>query len=263
MDRYLGSDPNAVVAQLRRRAPEWFAQAEAVAAYASSLLLRVDVHHGNLRELLASLLFQRVTAGFEAVLLLAERGMHTQGLVQRRSILEALFVLGAIVHDAEYVDRFLAADEVRVLEIYKKINRLPLAIREALEPEISLTLIEGKLAESKGRTGARKGPSAADYAKAAGLETQYLTDYSFTSEAAHNVAKDLERHIELNEDGEIDGMRWGPEDVPVPELLAQAMDYVLMACFAVEQLFGASSVGELEKLRVRVNELIEQSIVAG
>lgn len=260
MERYLGADPTVVIAQLRSRAPEWFAEAEAIVAYASSLLQRLDVHVGEVRELLASLLFQRIVAGFEAVLLLGERGMHTQGLVQRRSILEALFVLGAIVQDAAYVDQFLAADEMRVLDIYKKMKRLPLPIRDALEPEITLPLIEAKITELKGKTSGRKGPSAAEYAKAAGLETYYLTDYSFSSEAAHSVAKDLERHIQLDGEGDIDGMRWGPEDIPVPALFVHAMDYALMACFAVEQLFGNGPTAELEALRMRVNKLIESDV---
>lgn len=259
MDRFLGSDPAAVIAHLRSRAREWFAEADAIVEYASSLLLRLDVQTGNIQQLLASLLFQRIIAGFEAVLLLGERGMHTQGLVQRRSMLEALFVLGAIVNDVDYVDRFLAADEVRVLDIYKKIKRLPLSVREALEPEITLSEIEAKITELEGRIGRRKGPSVADYARAAGLETNYLTDYSFSSEAAHSVAKDLERHIQLDADGGVDGMRWGPEDVPVPELLVHAMDYALMACFAVERLFEVGPEAELTGLRARVNKLIESA----
>lgn len=257
MDRYLGSEPAKVVAHLRSRAPQWFALAEDGAAYASSLLQRLDIHVGEVRELLASLLFQRVVAGFEAVLLLGERGMHTQGLVQRRAILEALFVLGAIVQKAEYVERFLAADDARVLEIYKKMKRLPAQVRDALEPEITPPMIEAKMAELTSKTGGRKGPTTADYAKAAGLEIYYLTDYSFSSEVTHSVAKDLERHIQLDGAGDIDGMRWGPEDVPAPELFLHAIDYVLMACFAVEELFKKGPTTELEALRSRANKLIE------
>lgn len=263
MERYLGPDSVTVVAQLRSRAPEWFSHADAVAEYAASLLLRLQVHRGSVRELLASLLFQRVAAGFEAVLILAERGMHTQGLVQRRSVLEALFVLGAIWQKPELVDRFLQADDDRVLEIYKKMKRLPAEIRAALEPEITLPLIEAKITEFRGRTGGRKGPTAAEYAKAADLETYYLTDYSFSSEAAHNVAKDLERHIHMDDEGEVVGMNWGPEDVPASELLEHAIDYTLMACFAVESAFSIGPSSDLKALQQTSNRLIEQSGAAG
>lgn len=263
MDRFLGTDPSAVVAQLRTRSADWFALADAIAEYTSSLLQRLDVHHGNVRELLASLLFQRIAAGFEAVLLLAERGMHTQGLVQRRAVLEALFVLGAIYQKPDFVDRFLAADNERVLGIYKKMKRLPKKVQEALEPEITLPLIEEKITEYEAKTAGRKGPSTAEYAKAADLETYYLTDYSFSSEAAHSVAKDLERHIHLDGEGGVNHMRWGPEDVSADDLLAQAMDYALMASFAIRQLFGIGPDTTLNDLRTQLNQLIEEKAVAG
>jgi hypothetical protein len=221
------------------------------------------VRRGNVRELLASLLFQRIAAGFEAVLLLAERGMHTQGLFQRRSMLEALFVLGAIFQRPEFVDRFLAADDDRVLGVYKKMKRLPPDVLKSLEPQVTRSLIEAKITEYQGKTGGRKGPSAADYAKAADLETYYLTDYSFSSEAAHSVAKDLERHIHLDDKRGATGMGWGPEDVPAEDLLMHAVDYALMACSAVEQVFAIGPTAELEQLRSHSNELIEHDDVAG
>lgn len=263
MERYLGPDSVAVVAQLRSRAPDWFDHANAVADYAARLLLRLQVHRGNVRELLASLLFQRVAAGFEAVLVLAERGMHTQGLVQRRSILEALFVLGAIWQKPEFVERFLQSDDDRVLEVNKKLKRLPAEIRAALEPEITLPLIEAKITEFKGRTGGRKGPTAAEYAKAADLETYHLTDYSLSSEAAHNVAKDLELHIHSDDEGGVVGMNWGPEFAPASELLGHATDYALMGCFAVESAFSIGPTSELKALQQTSNQLIEQSGNAG
>jgi hypothetical protein len=263
MERYLGSNASVVVGQMRARSPDWFRHADTVATYASKVLHQLQVHRGNVRELLASLLFQRVAAGFEVVLLLAERGMHTQGLVQRRSVLEALFVLGAIWQKPEWVERFLASDDQRVLEIYKKIKRLPPEVLATLEPEMSLPFVEAKITEFKAKTGGRKGPQTAEYAKAADLEAYYLTDYSVTSESAHNVAKDLERHIHLDVEGDVVGMWWGPEGAPAQELLLLATQYVLMACFAVESLFGTGPSSELAELQRAANEIIEQSGSAG
>ena len=259
MERYLGSDPAAVVIHFRSRDAKWFVHADAVAAYASSVLHRLEVHRGNVRELLASLLFQRVAAGFEAVLLLAERGMHTQGLVQRRSMLEALFVLGAIWQKPQLAEQYLASDDERVLQIYKKIKRLPAELRVALEPEITPSSLEAKIAELKGKTNGRKPPTVAEYAEAADLLTYYLTDYAFSSEAAHHVAKDLERHIHVDEDGDVNGMGWGPEDVAASELLLNAVEYILMACVATEKLFNLGPSTEFEQLREQTNALVDNS----
>ena len=46
----------------------------------------------------------------------AQRGMHTPGIALRRAMLEALFILGAILQRPVLADRFLAADNYRVLQ---------------------------------------------------------------------------------------------------------------------------------------------------
>ena len=257
MERYLGSDPAEVIAHFRRREPQWFEHAEAVANYAARVVHRLEVHRGDVRELLASVLFQRVAAGFEAMLLLAERGMHTQGLVQRRSILEALFVLAAIWRKTELVEEFLRADDVRVFHIYKKIKRLPLEVKAALAPVITAESVDAKLAELKPKVSGRNTLSVADYAEAADLLVWYLTDYSFSSEAAHHVAKDLERHVFVDAQGEVDGMGWGPEANLASELLSNGIDYVLMACSAAEGIFAIGPSDELKQMQERTNRLME------
>lgn len=58
-------------------------------------------------------------------------------------------------------------------------------------------------------------------------------------------------------------MNWGPEDVPASELLGHAIDYTLMACFAVESAFGIGPSSDLKALQQASNQLIEQSGAAG
>lgn len=262
MTPYLGPNPDAVIAELRSRDSDLFAHSELVAVHAANLLRLLHVHHGNVRELLAALLFQRIASGFEAILVLAERGMHTPGLLQRRSILEALFVLGAIWQQPKMAEEFLAADNQRVLHIYKNIKRLPPEVRAAIESELSDAAVDAKIAELKSKGPASKPPTVLDYAQAAGLITNYLTDYAVSSEAAHHVAKDLERHIALDADGDVNGIFWGPEKEPPAELLVSAVDYVLMATVAVEKLFTLEASKEGERLRKRTNQLIEKQASA-
>jgi hypothetical protein len=71
------------------------------------------------------------------------------------------------------------------------------------------------------------------------------------------VAKDLERHIHLDEDGDVNGMVWGPEDVAASELLLNAVEYILMACFATERLFKLDPSTEFERLRVGTSALVD------
>lgn len=257
MTRYLGPNPNALIRQVRDRDPEWFDHAESVAVYAGEVVQRLHVHHGNVRELLVALLFRRIASGFEAVLALAERGMHTEGLAQRRSTLEALFVLGAVWKQPDLADKYLLNDQHRLLKIFKNIKRISPVIRQSLSPELPIESIDEKLAALKLSIGNSKPTNVADYAKAADLLDYYLTDYSFTSEAAHHVAKDLERQIALDSDGNVDGLYWGPEADAPSDLLSGAVDYMLMAVAATETLFEMTASETCRALQARTNELIE------
>lgn len=221
------------------------------------MIQRLHVRRGNVQELLGALLYRRVASGFEAVLALAERGMHTEGLAQRRSMLEALFVLGAIWKRPDLAAKYLLDDEYRRLKIFKNIKQLPLAIQQSLAPELSIESIDEKIAALKKATAGSTPTTIADYAKAAALFGYYLTDYSFASEAAHHVAKDLERQIVLDREGDVDAFYWGPE-VEVPsKLLSNAVEFMLMAVAATADLFGVTAPQELETLRKRTDEMLE------
>lgn len=257
MTRYLDPDPNAIIRQVRHRNPQWFDHAEAVATFAGEVVQCLHVHHGNVRELLAALLFRRIASGFEACLALAERGMHTEGLTQRRSMLEALFVLGAIWKQPDFADKYLLNDQHRRLKIFKNIKRVSPFVQQSPSPEIPIESIDEKIDDLKLSIGNSTPTNVADYAKAADLFDYYLTDYSFASEAAHHVAKDLERQIALDSEGNVDGLYWGPEADAPSDLLSSAVEYMLMAVVATEALFEMTASETCLALQARTNELID------
>lgn len=113
MSRYLGRDPVSMIASIRSRAPDWFALAESVAKFCGELLPQVSANTGDGLQILSAVLFRRALSMFEAVVLAAERGMYTEGLVLRRSMLEGLFVLGAIWQQPELVRTYVQNDQHR------------------------------------------------------------------------------------------------------------------------------------------------------
>lgn len=123
MNRYLGPDPARMIQQIRERAPEWFTLADDVASFCSDLLPDIEAGVNDGQQVLSAVLFRRGLSAFEAVLLLAERGMHTEGLVRRRSMLEALFVLGAIWRQPDLVRTYVQNDQHRRRDIYKNLRK--------------------------------------------------------------------------------------------------------------------------------------------
>ncbi|MEN6630765.1 MAG: DUF5677 domain-containing protein [Sulfuricella sp.] len=261
MNRYLGPDPQLTIQTIRTRSPAWFELAESVISYASDVIHLLEPKLGDTRQLAAAILYRRIVSAFEAVIVLAERGMHTEGVTQRRSMLEGLFVLGAIWQKPDTVKDFLGNDQHRVHRILKNTKRMSASIQDDIATDLPPDAVDQKVAELKSSTKGQKAMSTADYADAAGLLDFYLTDYSFSSEATHHVAKDIERQIALDENGEVDGLYWGPEKEMPSELLSPAVDYMLMAIKAVEGVFSMQESEAVANLRSQAIDL--QEVPAG
>lgn len=255
VNRFLGDDPRGAIKSVRARSTEWFQFAEEVANCACDLIPRLEPQLVNTRQLAAALLYRRIVSAFEAVIVLAERGMHTEGLTVRRSMLEGLFVLGAIWREPKAVDAFLAKDQHRVKKILENIGRTSTPIQEAVASDLPAAEIEDRLAKLGETIKGVAVKSTKEYADAAGLLDYYYLDYSFASEAAHHVAKDLERQIAVDEHGVVDGLYWGPEHEPPSDLLSRAVQYMLNSMEAVDGVFGLSVIQELEKLQARLAAL--------
>lgn len=258
MNRYLGPNSNRAIVEVRSREPEWFALADNVAEYAGELISHLQIPHGSQILLLVAVLCRRVAGAFEAVIVLSERGMSTEGMASRRSLMEALFVLGAIVNKPELVDVYLKNDEHRRRGIYKNIQKLNPEIRNSLAPELTAEAIDKALIDLELAAKAVKYMSPKKYAEAAGLEDQYLTDYAFLSEAAHHVAKDLERNIAVNQEGDVDGMYWGPEPDLPSVLLVPAIEHMLMAASATETIFNMGPSPRFTALWREAEEMSER-----
>lgn len=255
MNRYLGTNPEVSIRGIREREPDWFKLADDVASFAGDLIYRLNVPQGDERLLLAALLYRRVAGAFEAVLALAERGMHTEGLSAHRSLLEALFVLGAIINQPDLVKVYLKNDEHRRRDIFKKIKKLSPTLRKALTPEFLPDVIEERLVELEASAKGATYMGVEQYAQAAKLHDIYLTDYSFLSEAAHHVAKDLERQIAVNAAGDVDGIYWGPESALPSSLLSPALEHMLVAAKATEILFAIGPSEDVVHLWQKAEEM--------
>jgi len=111
MNRYLGPYPERMMQKIRERAPGWFLLADDVATFCSDLVPRIAPNINDGQQVLSAVLYRRVLSAFEGVLLLAERGMHTEGLILRRGMIEALFVLGAIWQKPDLVRTYVQNDQ--------------------------------------------------------------------------------------------------------------------------------------------------------
>lgn len=258
MRPFLGREEATAIKQIRARSPAgWFELADDVAVFCDGLLPTISPSLENGQEVLSAVLYRRVMSAFEAVLLLAERGLHTEGLVVRRAMLEALFVLRAIWQHPDLVRTYVLNDLHRRRDIYKNLLKRSTESRSRVSQWITddelNRQIKALATETKGVTYL----GVEGYAQRAKLHDLYLTDYCILSEAAHHVAKDLERQLHVDSDDNIAAVIWGPEPVPPVKLLFPAIDQMLMATYAVTKLFTLDVKGLLDALSGRCRTLAE------
>ena len=79
------------------------------------------------------------------------------------------------------------------------------------------------------------------------------------SETAHHLVKDLERHVTVDEENNIIGFLIEDEATNESDILYPAMDYTLMACRAINDIFGIDHNSEINRLSESVNELTKSS----
>lgn len=238
MSGFLGKQAHNWISEVRARDPQWFTLAEAVNDFSHKLLLKLEPRKDDGREIISTMLYKRVLSAFQAVVLLGERGMHTEALIQRRGMLEALFVLGAMWRQPAIVNDYIKNDDHRRRDLYKNIKKTSKGAREHLFSWISDAELDEQIRKLEAATKGIRYLSVEAFAQAAQLHGLYLTDYSILSEAAHHVSKDLERQLHLDKNDEIESLIWGPEPEEPFRLMFPTVDNMLLAIHAVAQIFS-------------------------
>jgi hypothetical protein len=258
MQGFLGDPGARCIPQIRRRAPDWFELAEQVNVYSHELLLKCPPNKESAQQVLASLLFNRVLRGFQAVVLLTERGMFTEARVQRRSVLEALFVLGAIWKQPELVQIYIENDQHRRRDLYQAMQKIGKNARKEFPQLPSEEKIAETLAALSAATKGKRYLGVETLAQAAQLHDTYLIEYTVLSGAAHHTAKDLETGIDSDADGEIRSLSWGPATGSPIALLLPAIDHILKAVFAMGSIFDVAVASDQEKFLDRLHALAKR-----
>ena len=262
MSRYLGLDPASTIARVRSRAPGWFALAEDVAQFCSDLLPQIEANNSDGQQVLSAVLFRRTLSTFEAVILTAERGMHTEGMVLRRSMLEGLFVLGAIWQQPDLVRAYVQTDQHRRRDIYTNLRKTSPESRRNVSAWITDEELDKEIAELTEATKGARYLSVEQFSQCAKLHDLYLTDYSVLSEAAHHAARDLERQVTVDHD-EIESIIWGPEAEPPFKLLFPATDQMLMATHIISKIFKLDIKEKFDHFSARSRQLSDEDEARG
>ncbi|MEL7894457.1 DUF5677 domain-containing protein [Vreelandella neptunia] len=219
-----------------------------------SVLDNLEIDPGDGVKVLSSVLFRRLVLGAEAVHILVKNQLYTEARIQRRGQLEALFSLGALYRQPDILCDFINKDSHRRIKLYQNLKKTSKRFRSHHLNDLSDSDIEKEIKVLKGQ----KGPhlSLETLSQKAGLHDLFLSDYSMLSEAAHHTAKDLERHIEVDEKGSIVGFLLEDPETDVAHLIYPTLCHLLMAWDAINDIFKLTQDKKIKEFSKKIEEMV-------
>ena len=238
---FLSPDLATSIANIRRDFSPWFGVAESFVKLGMRVLPEVKAGQTNNQQLIAAALYGRALTSFQAAYVLTERGLLADARTVVRAAAETTIVLSAVVKDAKVCD--LLVD--RHFWHHRKLRNAwlndPQAVAE-MTPE-QIDAVKATLAEADASHPAAKQLKAdpieiATLAQQSGVTALYNAVYRTTSgDAAHTSIDALDRHINADEDGNIQGLKFGPDVRDLPATLSDGISVIGHAIHAVLDLF--------------------------
>lgn len=205
---FLGEHMGAHITDIRAQNAEWFALAEDLNEVLQKIALRgVEVNRGDNFEphTVATRLFLRSCGNFQGAVLMAERGMVTEGQTLARSLLENAFCLAAIHDKPEEFVTLLKADAEAARRMQGQFviaeglhSGSDPATRKRLQDVVAAIGKDLNLLSPKKVS--RMGP----------FNRQYLAYQKLSNDAAHPSATSLHRFMATTADRSGWHYRWGP-----------------------------------------------------
>lgn len=208
------------------------------------------------QQVVAAALYGRALASYQAAFLLAERGLISDARTVVRAATETVIILSAVVKDAGVCDLLFDRHVLHHAKLRRAWLNDPQALAHMTPDQISTTketLAEIEAQFSQVKTLKKDPVTISDLAKKAEVMALYNGVFRVTSgDAAHTTLDSLNRHIRVDENGDIAGMKFGPSSDDLPTTLSDAISVLGFALHAVADLFQIPDL--IDDLAVAVAE---------
>ena len=201
------------------------------------------------RELVLCSFATRISGQFEGTILLAKHGMQAEAKIVCRTLLESTFKFVAMSKSPNLIRHYVSEFNLEKKKMLKKIREHSVLREKYGEEELNEEEkeIDKQISEDK----PKKFPCS-EWAKKAGLYQLYLTQYSLLSHAVHTKVHDLEKVVNIDSQGQIESIMYGPTDKGLKEVFVAATHCIL----AVYEAFCSSF--SLENYYDKHKKLVEE-----
>jgi hypothetical protein len=230
---YLSPDVGKWIAKQRRQIPDCFDLTDRMNRACQRAMMGCSVPDNDNRALLVLLLFARGVSSSQGAILMIERGMSVEALTLARSCLETSFYLAAIARDAAAIEGLIGSDAKHKRRIARWLTGAGATTAEL--PLEQVEKLRGFL--SSAPTNAPS-PSIADVARAAEMSDIYETVYrDLCDRAAHPSLNSLLRHVTQDAQGNIIGLRFGPEAEDARDVILATITALFPAVYGLGKVF--------------------------
>jgi Family of unknown function (DUF5677) len=251
----LSPELDDIRALVRHRYKRELSVVEEINKRAVKLQYELQIPKESAKELLTALLYVRTLHYIQSAMLMVERGLDLPARVLLRVTLEALFNLGAVAKDSAFLKRYIDADRAERLRLARKLVKLKgPPIHEQVAKVVTPQWIAAATF-AKDEVQARK-ISVEEVARVAGMEDLYNSAYARFSYPVHSTAWDLEQHLELDGQGNVENIKVEPSIEGLQLLYVSAGELLLEAVDITAHIFGISIEQFCLDAKSKLKELI-------
>jgi Family of unknown function (DUF5677) len=245
---FLASSVSTSVANIHRDFVSWFGVAESFNGLAMRVLPTVKADQESSQQLIAAALYGRTLMSFQAAYILTERGMLADARTVVRAATETAIVLSAVVRDAPVCDRLVDRHFWQHVKLRNAWLNDPEAVAGMTCQEVDAvksTIAEAENDYPKVKELNHDPVAIAALADKAGVTALYNAVYRPTSgDAAHTSIDALNRHIQADAAGDIEGLKFGPDVGDLPATLSDAISVLGHGLAAVIEFFSLSQFSD-------------------
>ncbi len=253
---FISSEVRVWIKKFRSEYSEVFNLADETNRFCQKSVFQLDAHSKHLHEILVATLYIRTLSNYQAVILLAERGMMPEARTITRAMLETVFSLCAVAKSEQLATDYVREDQKKRLKFLNKFKEfhgdLPKDVDvdeiEELENRLKEDIKQKKIKER----------TTKQWAEEAGLSNWYLTAYALLSDSVHTKVRDLERYLVVNGNHEIKEFKWGPDDTGMDEILLTAIEAILIALKSTLDFFKKQKDEMIDELHDRLKQIVAE-----
>ena len=255
---YLSSEIDEWIKKHKSENSDLFKLAEEINTFAQEQMFLLNVNNRDYQEILSDTAFVRSHSNYQGGLILLQRGMVYEAATLIRAQVEAMFVLTAAVKERKFAKAYILSEETQKLKLLKKIRRSS----DELQNEIAADVTEDKVNQlrEKIKNDGIKEIHINDIASISDYYDWYTVIYTVLSQlGAHPGTRSLDQHLQVDKDGEIKSLLWGPDIYGIPCLLSTAVECMIIVLNSISKIFKKNWNEDLDIYHNRLKNHIKSS----